>query len=279
MTYIRKRKMARLPEDEESPLNAAIHRRDRSTLDMVTTAVHHRQAMLAYQPVMQAHPPHQTAFYEGLVRVLDETGRIIPARDFMPMVENTEVGRELDVTALDLGLRTLARNPSVRLSINMSARSIGYKAWNRTLDKHLKGDNTLGERLMLEINEASAMAMPELVSDFMDRLQKHGIAFALDDFGAGETVFRYFRDFFFDAVKIDGQFVRGLHQNGDNQALTRALIALAREFDMLIIASSVEDIRDAELLSTLGVDCLQGYLFGAPSVRPPWFPDKEKKKA
>lgn len=279
MTYIRKRKMAQMPEGAESPLNAAIHSRDRSTLDMVTAAVQHRQAMLAYQPVMQAQAPHQTAFYEGLVRVLDETGRIIPARDFMPMVENTEIGRELDVTALDLGLRTLARNPSVRLSINMSARSIGYKAWNRTLDKHLKADDTLGERLMLEINEASAMAVPELVIDFMDRLQKHGIAFALDDFGAGKTVFRFFRDFFFDAVKIDGQFVRGIHENGDNQALTRALIAVAKEFDMLIIASSVEDIRDAELLSGMGVDCLQGYLFGAPTVRPPWIPEKQARRA
>lgn len=279
MTYMRKRKMARLPEGAESPLEAAIEGRDKSVLDVATAAVQHRQTMLAYQPVMQTQPPHQAAFFEGLVRVLDETGRIIPARDFMPMVENTEIGRELDVSALDLGLRTLARNPNVRLSINMSARSIGYKAWNRTLDRHLKNDGTLGERLMLEINEASAMAVPELVIDFMDRLQRFGIAFALDDFGAGETAFRHFRDFFFDAVKIDGQFVRGLHRNPDNQSVTRALIALAKEFDMLIIASSVEDIKDAEMLSLMGVDCLQGYLFGAPTLRPPWIPDKAAQSA
>lgn len=270
MRHRRKHKLADLPEGAENPLTAAVAGRDRSTLDMVTAAVHHRQTMLAYQPILQTAPPHQTALYEGLVRVLDETGRVIPARDFMPLIEATELGRELDCVALDTGLRTLARNPGVRLSINMSARSIGYKNWLNTMHRHLSRDTTLGERLMLEINEASAMAVPELVIDFMDRFQSKGIAFALDDFGAGITSFKHFRDFFFDAVKIDGQFVRGIHANLDNQDVTRALVAVAKQFDMLVIAVSVETVEDAEFLAGIGVDCLQGYLFGAPTVRPPW---------
>ncbi|MHA6263377.1 EAL domain-containing protein [Arenibacterium sp. CAU 1754] len=266
----RKRKLADLPEGADSPLNAALVGRDRSTMDMVSAAVRHRQALLAFQPILQTNPPHHIAFHEGLVRVLDDTGRVIPARDFMPMIEDSELGRELDCIALETGLRTLARNPSVRLSINMSARSIGYKNWMNAMDRHLKKDATLGERLMLEINEASAMAMPELVIDFMDRLQGKGIAFALDDFGAGITSFKHFRDFFFDAVKIDGQFVRGIHANPDNQDVAQALVALAKQFDMLVIAVSVETVQDAEFLAGIGVDCLQGYLFGAPTVRPPW---------
>ncbi len=73
--------------------------------------------------------------------------------------------------------------------------------------------------------------------------------------------------------------MRGLHLNPDNQALTRALVSVAKEFDMLIIASSVEDIQDAEMLSLMGVDCLQGYLFGSPTLRPPWIPDKGARRA
>ena len=83
-------------------------------------------------------------------------------------------------------------------------------------------------------------------------------------------MFRQFRDFFFDAVKIDGQFVRGLHDNHDNQALVRALVGVAQTFDMFTIAESVETEADAAHLVSLGVDCLQGYLFAAPTVRPPW---------
>lgn len=268
----RRKMQADMPEGSENPLNAAVVGRDRSTIDMVGEALQHNNTMLAFQPVMQARAPHQVAFYEGFIRVLDATGRVIPAREFMHVVETTEMGRDLDCSALEMGLRTLARNPSVRLSINMSARSIGYRRWMRTLDRHLKKDKTLGERLILEISEKSAMNLPEIVIDFMDRLQDRGISFALDDFGTGDTGVRHFRQFLFDVVKIDGEFIRGVHNNPDNQLLTRALVAVAQQFEMLTIAESVETVEDAEFLVSIGIDCLQGYLFGAPTVRPPWIP-------
>lgn len=267
---------ADVPEGADSPLNAAISSRDKSTVQMATEAVKHKQCKLAYQAVMQAHPPFGIAFYEGFIRVLDETGRAIPARDFMPQLENTPIGRDLDCVALEMGLRTLTKNPDIRLSINMSARSIGYARYARVLDRYLKKDETLGERLILEISEKSAMTVPELVIDFMDRLQPRGVAFALDDFGASNFSFRHFREFLFDAAKIDGQFVRGINDNPDNQALVRALVAVAREFEILVTAESVETKEDAEFLVASGVDCLQGFLFGAPTVSAPW--EREKLK-
>lgn len=274
-----KKNLADLPEGADSPLSSAISERDGSAVQMAADAVKHKQCRLAFQPVMQAHPPFGVAFYEAFIRVLDETGRVIPAREFMPHVENTPIGRELDCIALEKGLRILTRNPEIRLSINMSARSIGYSRWTRVLDRFLKRDATVGERLILEISESSAMQVPELVVDFMDRLQDRGIAFALDDFGASNFSFRHFREFFFDAAKIDGQFVRGISTNPDNQALVRALIAVAREFEILIIAESVETREDAEFLVASGVDCLQGFLFGAPTVKPPWEQENDAKAA
>jgi len=268
---------ADMPPGGDSPLNAAVVQRDGSTMDMVEEAVKHNNCMLAYQSVMQAQPPHGVAFYEGFIRVLDATGRVIPAREFMPLVEDREIGRELDCLALEHGLRALTKNMDIRLSINMSARSIGYSRWSRVLERFLKKDKNLGERLVLEITEGSAMSMPEVVVDFMGRMQAHGIAFALDDFGASNLAFRYFRDFFFDAVKIDGQFIRGVHSNYDNQCLTRALVSVAKEFDMLTIAESVETREDAEFLVSIGIDCLQGYLFSAPTVRPPWIEEMAQR--
>lgn len=271
---LQSRKMqASLPEGADNPLNAAVTSRDRNAVEMASEAVRHKQCLLAFQPVMQSRPPHQTAFYEGFIRVLDSTGRVIPAREFMPAVENSELGREIDCIALEKGLRTLVRNPALRLSINMSARSVGYRKWMRVLERFLLKDKNLGERLILEMTESSVMTVPELVIDFMDRLQDKGIAFALDDFGAGSSTLRYFKDFFFDAAKIDGQFIRGVSKSADAQSMARALVGFAQEFDMLTIAESVETIEDAEFLVSIGVDCLQGYLFGAPAVAPPW---KEK---
>ncbi|MEY8802368.1 EAL domain-containing protein [Leisingera sp. XS_AS12] len=267
-----------LPEGAENPLSAAVAGRDQSTLDMVAEAIKHDQTVLAYQPIMQALEPHGVAFYEGYIRVLDATGRVIPAREFMHVVEDKELGRELDCLALQHGLRALEQFPQIRLSVNMSARSIGYQRWTRVLERFLKRDETLGERLLLEISEASAMAAPELVTDFMGRMQPHGIAFALDNFGASTTAIGHFRQFFFDAVKIDGQFVRGVHANHDNQAVVRALVGIAKQFDMFCVAESVETQADAEFLVSNGVDCLQGYLFGAPSVSPSWIDDMKHRQ-
>ena len=270
---MRKRKglaLADVPVGSENPLNKAVTNRDAGVIDMVADAIRHNEIRMAFQPVMQARPPHQVAFYEGFVRVLDSTGRVIPAAQFMPHINETELARDIDCKALELGLRTLTQNPGIRLSVNLSARSIGYNRWQNILDRKLKNDPEIGERLLLEVEESSALAVPELLANFIDRLQGRGIAFALDDFGSGSLSIAKLREFFFDGVKIDGQFVRGVHADLDKQDIVGALIDLANRFDMLTIAESVETLADAEFMVKAGIDCLQGYLFGAPSVRPPW---------
>lgn len=255
---------------DESPLNAAVAERDRGAIDMVRAAVERKEVMLAYQPVVSCADPDRPAFWEALIRVLDHTGRIIPARDFIDAIETTELGRKIDCLAIEFGLAELAAVPDLRLSINMSARSIGYPAWMRALNRGLAIDPTAGERLILEITESSAMIMPDTVSVFMRDLQDRGVAFALDDFGAGFTSFRYLREFYFDILKIDGQFIRGVAVNRDNQCLAQALLSIAHHFDMFAVAESVETQADAAWLAGIGMDCLQGYLYGAPVVTPTW---------
>lgn len=273
------RKWADVPAGQDNPLAFALTSRDMSIIQMVDDAVRHKQVMLAYQAIVPAGRQTYPAFYEGLIRVLDDTGRIIPAREFIQAIETTETGRIIDCLALDKGLQTLRENPEIRLSINMSARSIGYPRWMRTLRRGIEQDATIAERLILEITESSAMLVPELVVNFMDDLQKKGVSFALDDFGAGFTSFRYLRDFYFDILKIDGQFIRGIADNPDNQVLTTALIGIAKQFDMVTVAESVEQPRDTAYLQQIGIDCLQGYYFGAPTIHPPWIEIDDQRQS
>lgn len=226
-----------------SPLGVMISQQDRDTIAMVRAAIDARRMRLAYQPVVLARDPDRVAFHEGLIRVLDPNGRVIPAKDFIGAVESTDIGREIDCIALELGLGALCRHPATRISINMSARSIGYPRWMRVLKKGLAADPTVGERLILEITESSAMLVPELVIAFMKDLQAEGVAFALDDFGSGYTAIRYFKDFFFDILKIDGQFIRNIHRDPDNAALTAALLSIGQHFHMFTVAEAVESPR------------------------------------
>jgi EAL domain-containing protein (putative c-di-GMP-specific phosphodiesterase class I) len=253
---------------QASPFGVVISENDAATMATVRQAIDAKRLRLAYQPVVLARDPTRIAFYESLMRVLEPNGRIIPAKDFMGAVESHEIGREIDCAALEIGMGALARHPHLRLSINMSARSIGYPRWVRTLRRGLSVAPTIGERLILEITESSAMLVPEIVVAFMDDLKAEGIAFALDDFGSGYTAIRYFKDFFFDILKIDGQFIRNIHQDRDNQALTAALLSIGKHFQMFTVAEAVETKAEAEVLCAMGVDCMQGYLFGAPTVKP-----------
>lgn len=261
---------ADIPAGHDSPLNFAVTSRDQSVVQMVDDAVRQGRVILAYQSVVPAGDPARPAFFEGLIRVMDNTGRIIPAQDFITEIEATETGRIIDCIALEQGLRAMHDYPDLRLAINMSARSIGYGRWNDILRRGLQGAPTAGERLILEITESSAILVPELVVSFMSDLQRQGISFALDDFGSGYTSFRYLKQFYFDILKVDGQFIRGVAHDPDNQILTAALLSIAQQFDMVCVAENVETAEDAAYLSAMGMDCLQGYYFGAPTIRPPW---------
>ena len=266
-------------KEVSSPLSEAVEQRDRESLNMVRHAIKAENVMLAFQPVVSARDTSRPAFYEGLIRIIDGTGRTIPASDFINAIETTEIGREIDRLALTFGLQTLAKVPGLRLSINMSARSIRNSEWMNALYRGLALDPTIGERLILEITESSAIDLPDVTCAFMDELQQQSICFALDDFGAGYTSFRYLRDFFFDVLKIDGSYIRGIHQDADSQAITQAMVTLAQHFEMLTVAEHVETPQDAEFLQRIGVDCLQGYLFGAPSTNPSWVPVSQDRRA
>lgn len=246
------------------PFQAAMASRDADVLTLVRDALAARRTRMAFQPITLAAERGTVAFHEGLIRVLDETGRVIPAAHFMPVIEDTDLGREIDCTTLAHAFHLLRRTPDLRLSINVSARSLGDGKWRETLRRGLAADGNLGDRLIFEISESSAMQLHEIVIRFMAEMQPQGVAFALDGFGAGMTAFRLLKDFFFDLVKIDKGFVRNIGTTPDNQVLAEALIMVAQQFEMFVVADGIESEADAAFVTHLGADCLQGFHLGVP---------------
>ncbi|MEM1361893.1 MAG: EAL domain-containing protein [Pseudomonadota bacterium] len=238
-------------------------------IDLVAQALAAGRINLAFQPVVMARATRRVAFHEALVRVIDPSGRVVPAGFFIEAVEDLPLGRQLDAEALRLGLLALQDAPDLRLSVNLSAKSLQDAGWWSTLEAGLAGDPTLAERLVLEITERAVMQSPIKSQDALAKLQTRGISIALDDFGAGQTAFRHLRDFRFDLVKIDGSFCRDIATDPDNRALVTALVGLGAHFDMMIVAEHVACGRDAAVLAGLGVDCLQGFHFGRPVLKTP----------
>lgn len=270
MGFMKEPKSSKFDRDPalSSPLNVALAVQDRETLAMVASALKDRRMRLAFQPVVYAADPSIIGFFEGFIRLLNLRDQVIPARDFMAAVEQRQLGREIDCAALQLGLMAMQRNPQIRVSINMSARSVGYRPWVDILRRALQDSPRLGANLILEINEASALQVPDVLKPFMAEMREHGIVFALDDFGAGMTSLRLLQEMGFEIAKIDGSLVKHVDRLPEGQAVARAAIAMAQELGMYIVAEAVETEGEAEWLRDAGAGCLQGYLFGPPTVTP-----------
>ena len=256
--------------DAPSPLLAAAAEREAKVLAQLRAALARGGAYLAFQPVVDAARTARVRFHEALFRVRDETGREVPAREFMPAAESRPIGREVDRTALALALRELADVPDLSLSVNLSARSVGDAEWMGTLRDALAVRPDLGRRLVVEVTESSALGLPGLALDVMGELRAAGVRIALDDFGTGHSSLAYLQDYRFDILKIDGRFVRGVEADPDSRALLAPMLGLARHFGMLAVVECVETAAQAAALAAMGAEGLQGYHFGHPTAHPPW---------
>lgn len=222
--------------------------------------------VIAFQPVVSAGSTGRAAFHECLVRVRDPDGEPIAAAKFMPAIEQLGLAPLIDRQVLVLALEALARNPGIRLSINIFPQTMQDAQWMMLFSEGLRQDDTLAERLIIEVTETAAMLDPARTQDFMDRLRRAGCAFALDDFGMGHTSFGSLRDFRFDMIKIDGSFIRDVTTSPDNRFFVSKLVEIGAQFEMATVAEFVQGPADARILRDLGVEYFQGFYFGKPCL-------------
>jgi diguanylate cyclase (GGDEF)-like protein len=237
--------------------------------EQVTEALKDERLVFAYQPIVDA-TSHEVRYHECLLRMYSPEGELVPAAQFVPVVERLGLMRTLDRRALDLTLNDLETNPDVTLAFNISGATAADRGWLRTLIARLKDHHELANRLIVEITETAALHDLEDSARFVSIMRDLGCRVAVDDFGAGYTTFRHLKALTVDVVKIDGSFVHNLADNQENQLFIRNLLSLARAFNLVTIAECVENLEDAEILAAEGVNLLQGYYFGKPEVAPAW---------
>jgi diguanylate cyclase (GGDEF)-like protein len=242
--------------------------------DEIVTALNERRIAMAFEPVVDANA-RKPAFYECLVRMEQDDGRILLAPDIVPVAEKLGLIRLVDHRVLELVVAELAASPGVQLSLNISPDTTMDPDWWASIESLMRAHPGVGERMIVEITETVAIQDVDDVRGFVTRLKNFGSRIAIDDFGAGYTSFRNLRKLGVDIVKIDGAFVQNIARSADDRAFVQTLIDLARRLQIKTVAEWVQDEEAAAMLRDWGCDYIQGRLIGLASSKRPWNPAAE----
>ena len=230
------------------------------------SAIARNQLKFAHQSVVKASDISVAAFDECLARIVDENGKQTNAASFVPDIENHDLGRILDRAALRYATRYIANNPTKRLSINLSANTIGDRFWLQILEQAVQECPACGDLLIVEITENAFLDLQPSALEYLYGIRRLGCSIAIDDFGAGHTSIRHLGKFRFDFLKIDMCFAQQFEQSEHARYLLQSMINIAQHFEMVSVVEGVESFSVAKQLAAMGADCLQGYAIGKPKL-------------
>lgn len=206
---------------------------------------------------------------EALVRWRNEDGDYVPPSSFIPMAEKT--GQIVPLG--DWVLRTACKqardwqrrfNRATRIAVNVSSQQFYQSDLQKTIMKALFEAGAIPSLLQLELTESILVRDIEKTIATLEYLKDTGITLAIDDFGTGYSSLSYLRRFPIDALKIDRSFVMDLEESNDGATICAAIIAMARQLGLTVIAEGVETTEQLEFLRQHDCDEIQGYLISKP---------------
>ncbi|MCM8558336.1 putative bifunctional diguanylate cyclase/phosphodiesterase [Sphingomicrobium sediminis] len=227
-------------------------------------AIASKQFHLLYQPLVSAKDQKLIGF-EALIRWNHPTRGLVPPPVFIPIAEECGLMMEIGQWVIEEACRTVANWPEpITVAVNVSPKQIQMPSLPQLVSQALARHKVPGNRLELEVTEGIFLGNNSATLDIMQRLRQLGVGIALDDFGTGYSSIGYLNKAVFHKLKIDGSFVREAGTREENVAIIKSIVQLAKSFRMSVTAEGVETAEDFERMRDLGVDTIQGYLFGRP---------------
>ena len=220
---------------------------------------------LHYQPLLQTNSGACVGF-EALLRLPDGKGGLISPVACVPVIETLGLINAVGKWVIEEAARTAATWPShLFVSVNLSVKQFDDGLLAGHVKNALAASGLKPKRLELEVTESLLMQNTESIAQQINELRLLGVSMAMDDFGTGYSSLGYLWQFGFDKLKIDQSFVAALSHN-DKKALEilDTIIMLGHKLDMTVTAEGIETAHQAEVLSSLSCDQVQGFLYGPP---------------
>ncbi len=205
---------------------------------------------------------------EALVRWIKPDGTIIPPAQFLQQAENSGLAIPLTNVVMQ-GIRDdleglYAARPDLKVAINLFPMHFNRLETSEEVEKIFGTSGITFEQLTFEITERQPLEDLDKAKQIIEDLKWLGCSVALDDVGTGHNGLQYLMELGVDIVKIDKLFVDGISQGGFSETIIDALVQVARNMRMKIVAEGIEHNRQAIALREMQIDFAQGYMFSKP---------------
>ncbi|THD79267.1 MAG: EAL domain-containing protein [Phenylobacterium sp.] len=226
-------------------------------------AIRERKFRLVFQPVVRLKDGG-LHHHETLVRFGEEESPFPRIR----MAEEMDLIEPLDLAILEQAIQTLAKDPELKLAVNVSGRTIMSPAFVESACRLIKAHPKIKGRLLFELTESAAIEDLRLADRHLQVLRGEGCQICLDDFGAGAASLAYLQQLGLDIVKIDGRYIRDLQVGGREATFVKHLVKMCGELGIRTLAEMVETQAAEDAVRAAGVDLAQGWRYGAAADIP-----------
>jgi diguanylate cyclase (GGDEF)-like protein len=234
-------------------------------------AIEEDRLHLAFQPLIEL-ASGRVAGFEALARWDNSNGHSVSPTEFIPIAEDSGLIVPLGQWAIGKAAAVLAEWDrqnggaivDAYFSVNVSAIQLVRDDVAAVVRQALETHRIGGERLMIELTESAIIGDPDLALSVLSELKALDARVAMDDFGTGYSNLAYLQRLPIDVLKIDRSFVEHMVDDRDKVAIVRTIQSLAEVLGMRTTAEGVETADQARLLSALGCDFGQGFLFARP---------------
>lgn len=240
-------------------------------LPRITEALEQDRFCLHYQPITALGDfSAKASHYEALIRMVDESGKLVAPNEFIPPAERYGLIDDIDRWTVSQVVSELSaqKTTRMRIAVNLSGATIGDEKFKDYVLDLIEESKIDPHRLQFEITETAAVRQFDRALDLIHALKAKGCYFSLDDFGSGLSSFGYLKQLPVDFLKIDGSFVRNMELNDIDFSMISTINHLAHIMGISTIAECVENQTQMTMLEQIGVDYVQGFFIAKPQPMP-----------